>query len=115
MRVRVVHLRYPSPAARLQLISSSLGRLAPARWLFVDIPDVLEVVLLQPRGGVEVTDWLAACLADGLAREAREVPAAAALDARLFFGEPAPAFYVQALAIGSARAARLLEAGFVPD
>src|SRR5947208_1872449 len=114
MRLRVVHLRYPSPAARLLLITHWLPRLAPTPWCFVDIPDALEVILPAP-GRPEFDQWLAACSAAGAIDEAQDTQTAQALDPRLFFGEAAPSFYVQALIVGSARTAQALSGGRASD
>jgi hypothetical protein len=100
-------LRYPSSAARQSLIATHLPRLGQ-RWFFVDAPTGVEVVVLDARA--DLAAWLDACRAAGVIDAAAYVGAPLALEPRLFFGRPAPAFYVGALAIGSARAARVLGA-----
>jgi hypothetical protein len=109
----VIHLSYPSHAARISLIAKHLPRLRQ-RWYFVDVPPGLEVVLLQARrdssAATHVAAWVDSCRAAGIVDAARYAAAPLALEPRLFFGRRAPAFYVTALAIGSARAAQLLDA-----
>jgi hypothetical protein len=118
MECTVWRVTYPSAAARLEVIALlallDASQAVPRRWLFVDVPSGLEVVLLRA-GAVEVPAWLHACESAGLITGAAQTEAPLALDPRLFFGQPAPDFYVHALAIGSARAARLLGSGYASD
>jgi hypothetical protein len=114
MQYTVWRLAYPSAAARLRLIALLDASQAVARrWLFVDLPSGLEVVVLRAR--VDLSAWLEGCQSAGMIAGAARAEAPQSLDPRLFFGQPAPAFYVRALAIGSARAARLLLGGYASD
>ncbi len=114
MRLRVMHLRYASPAARLRLVTDWLPRLASAWWCFVDIPDALEV-MLPAAGATDFAQWLGACRAAGALEDAQEAEKALALSAELFFGQAAPEFYVEAMVVGSARASRVLSGARTSD
>jgi hypothetical protein len=116
----VVHLTYPDLAARLELITRRLGRLArcepPRQLFFADVPVAgaagLEIVQLHQRQDSSVwTDlaaWLASCHADGLIRTATQAEASLVLDPRLFLDGQVPTSHLVEMVGLSARAAEVL-------
>jgi hypothetical protein len=123
----VVHLVYPSLAARCRLIGQHSHDWAGAtgtagRWFFVDV--LLETAA-GPRGGLEFAcwhppdgsaslthtrAWLRQCLAAGLIEASAGAPAPLVLEPHLFPGAVVPSVFPAALAEGSARAAHVLRA-----
>ena len=106
----VVHLVYRDLLARHDLLVRELPRLAPAAWWFIDLSLSLAGA---PRGGLEVA--ASAGLLEWVDRSGPEVVAAAPVDgARALhpslFPDAPPPWYVDALAVGSARASAIAAA-----
>jgi hypothetical protein len=117
----VLHLAYADLQARFELITRCLPRLqSPSprrRWFFVDVPigatSGLEVVQLHTRTDrsikADLEGWLESCRTRGLVTVASFADEAMVLDPRFFLDGRIPAFYLTAMADGSARAAGLLD------
>lgn len=119
----VLHALYPTAQARHRLITgepwASWDSTVPARWYFVDLPFEhatgthagLEIVASLP-GGVDarrsVEERLRDWMASGLVAQCREVTQPLVLQSALYPAGAVPACYADALAVGSARACRIL-------
>ena len=128
----VLHVSYPSMAARFRLITRHLGSLATTpfgdlRWFFADVPletdegqrQCLELAI-QHRTDDRVAHqlaqaWLETGRAAGLVATARRAATPLVLQASLFPGGVVPPFYPVALAIGSGRAVAALRSVVARD